>query len=150
MDKYKLCPTCGAKNPPYKTECECETDLIKVKLTDENDEIQNQGFTLSAINDNFIFIVTKPVHVLGRTNDMGEYLSAKAFVSGTHATLSVENNELTVTDMGSTNGTFVNGEKIQKDTPFKLKNGDVVSLGGKKLNGAFQEKAAAFVVGSGD
>ncbi len=36
MNKYKLCPVCGAKNEPTLFECmSCETDLTRVKITDE-------------------------------------------------------------------------------------------------------------------
>lgn len=39
MAKYKLCPACGAKNAPSLLECiDCETDLTRVKVTDEETE----------------------------------------------------------------------------------------------------------------
>ena len=39
MDKYKLCPACGTKNPPSLLECMgCEADLTRVKVTDEETE----------------------------------------------------------------------------------------------------------------
>lgn len=39
MDKYKICPSCKAKNPPALFECiNCEADLIGVKITDEETE----------------------------------------------------------------------------------------------------------------
>lgn len=149
MEKYKICPTCGKKNPPYKTECECETDLIGVRLTNGGEETKNQSFTLSAINDGFSFEVNKPFHILGRDNEMSEYFFSKTYVSGAHARLSNSGGELSISDLGSTNSTFVNDAKIQKNIPVKLKSGDVISLGGRKINGVFQEKAAFFVVGGG-
>ena len=39
MEKYKLCPSCGTKNPPSLFECMgCEADLTRVKVTDEETE----------------------------------------------------------------------------------------------------------------
>jgi ribosomal protein L40E len=36
MEKYKICPSCGAHNAPALFEClQCETDLTGVKITDE-------------------------------------------------------------------------------------------------------------------
>ena len=33
MEKYKVCPTCGTKNPPTMMECiSCETDLTGVPI----------------------------------------------------------------------------------------------------------------------
>lgn len=49
-------------------------------------------------------------------------------VSGVHAEFVVMRGALFLRDMGSTNGTFVNGRRIAADTP--LDSGDVVHLGG--------------------
>ncbi len=40
-------------------------------------------------------------------------------ISGTHAELSVENKQLWVADLGSTNGTYVNGCRIVEPTPLR-------------------------------
>lgn len=47
-------------------------------------------------------------------------------VSGTHAELTLEDGNLFVRDLGSTNGTFVNGMRIT--TPCKVKHGDRVQF----------------------
>ena len=51
-------------------------------------------------------------------------------VSKRHARLTFANNEMTLWDVGSKNGTFVNGERI---TNRKLQPGDVVSVGKGRL-----------------
>lgn len=39
MNKYKICPSCGTKNPPTVLECiTCETDLTAVRAVDESSE----------------------------------------------------------------------------------------------------------------
>ncbi len=48
-------------------------------------------------------------------------------VSRKHARLTFQNNQYQLEDLGSSNGTFVNGERISKSWP--LKNGDLISLG---------------------
>ncbi|MFN2397439.1 MAG: trypsin-like peptidase domain-containing protein [Gemmatimonadaceae bacterium] len=48
-------------------------------------------------------------------------------VSGRHAQIRLEQNQYRVLDSGSTNGTWVNGEKIHE--PRILRSGDVISLG---------------------
>ena len=45
-------------------------------------------------------------------------------VSGTHAELKFENNQLYIKDAGSTNGTFINNEKIESHQWIKLNNTD--------------------------
>jgi len=51
-----------------------------------------------------------------------------AFTSSIHARLSRRNGTLWVEDLGSTNGTWVNAERI--GTPMKLGKGDLLQVGG--------------------
>ena len=48
-------------------------------------------------------------------------------VSRKHARLIFQNNQYLLEDLGSSNGTFVNGERIS--IPWPLNNGDIISLG---------------------
>jgi ABC transport system ATP-binding/permease protein len=48
-------------------------------------------------------------------------------VSRKHARLTFQNNQYLLEDLGSSNGTFVNGERIS--VPWSLRNGDIISLG---------------------
>ena len=59
-------------------------------------------------------------------NDM---VIGDAGVSSRHATLQIGFNGLTVTDLGSTNGTWINGGKLAANAPALLKNGDVIQFG---------------------
>jgi len=77
--------------------------------------------------------------------DVGEYLSAKGYVSRVHAKLVLEEGDLHIENMSNTNFTYVvNNEKILVKT--KLQDGDEVGLGGMNLNGVRQEQAAYFQV----
>jgi pSer/pThr/pTyr-binding forkhead associated (FHA) protein len=51
-------------------------------------------------------------------------------ISRRHAELAMPKNGIvTVTDLGSTNGIFVNGKKLRPDMPELLVSGDVLRLG---------------------
>jgi pSer/pThr/pTyr-binding forkhead associated (FHA) protein len=63
--------------------------------------------------------------VIGRSSDLDMVL-VEDMVSRKHAMISTVGGELTIEDMGSTNGTFVNGEKI---TRARLKEGDRILIG---------------------
>src|SRR6476659_8709993 len=63
--------------------------------------------------------------VIGRASDVGMVL-VEDMVSRKHARLIVDGTRLGIIDLGSTNGTFVNGEKVQK---MELKIGDRVLVG---------------------
>ncbi len=54
-------------------------------------------------------------------------------VSRLHATINIESNLVTITDLGSANGTQVNGNKIASHDPQPLVNGDLIALGKFKL-----------------
>ena len=54
-------------------------------------------------------------------------------VSRVHAQLTVEGGELVVVDLGSTNGTFVNGEQIEPETPVVLQRGTQIEFGDARL-----------------
>jgi hypothetical protein len=59
-------------------------------------------------------------------------------VSRMHAVVEVTNQEVSLIDLGSTRGTFVNGKKINKAT---LQSGDVITLGDTRVELAIGEAA---------
>ncbi len=63
--------------------------------------------------------------VIGRSSDLDMVL-VEEMVSRRHARILLEEGVINIEDLGSTNGTFVNGEKIQKGV---LKEGDRILIG---------------------
>ncbi len=63
--------------------------------------------------------------IVGRASDLDMVL-VEDMVSRKHATISTRSGQVTIADMDSTNGTFVNGEKIRKT---RLKEGDRILIG---------------------
>jgi len=63
--------------------------------------------------------------LVGRSGDVQIVLS-EDMVSRRHARIAFEGQKITIEDLGSTNGTFVNGEKIKR---AELKEGDRVLIG---------------------
>jgi pSer/pThr/pTyr-binding forkhead associated (FHA) protein len=65
---------------------------------------------------------------VGRGSDCDVSTSYDSYSSGRHAQLFYDGKRLMVEDLGSTNGTFVNAERITK--PTRLGRGDLVQVGG--------------------
>ena len=67
--------------------------------------------------------------VIGRTLDCGVKLSLDN-VSRKHALIAFRNEEYHIEDLGSTNGTYVNGIKVEKCI---LRNNDQIEIAGVKI-----------------
>jgi pSer/pThr/pTyr-binding forkhead associated (FHA) protein len=75
--------------------------------------------------------------------DLTPFKAYEAGVSRMHASIKVKGELITVTDLGSANGTRINGKKITSHIPYSIKGGDILTLGqfkiqivlNKKLNG---------------
>lgn len=61
--------------------------------------------------------------------DLTPYRAYEGGVSRLHATIRVTKDSASLSDLGSANGTLVNGEKIPPYEPFPLSNGDIIALG---------------------
>ncbi len=79
-------------------------------------------------NKNFTFEVSKSETTIGRElkNDL---ILDDPRVSRMHAVVVKSDSGTILRDLGSGNGTFVNGHRIQPNIDFKLKNDDQVKLG---------------------
>ncbi len=72
-----------------------------------------------------VFVLTRPTSVIGRL-DESEIKVDDVSVSGRHAQIVSRNNGFEIEDLGSTNGTFVEGRQVERAT---LRNGDHVTVG---------------------
>jgi hypothetical protein len=70
-------------------------------------------------------IVAEKQIVVGRSSDLDMVL-VEDMVSRKHARIALQQDQIWIEDLGSTNGTFVNGEKIKR---ARLKEGDRVLIG---------------------
>lgn len=75
------------------------------------------------------FPLVKVETTLGR-HDTNDIALPEQTVTGKHAVIRMENGTITISDLGSTNGTFVNGERIRT---HEIKAGDRFRLGNVEL-----------------
>lgn len=61
--------------------------------------------------------------------DLTPYKAYEGGVSRLHATIKIDRDQVTITDLGSANGTRINSKKIAAHQAYPLSNEDILSLG---------------------
>lgn len=87
-------------------------------------EVVNEGQNSNLKKGSLIHV--RNTVTIGRKDDNSIILS-DTFVSGNHAKLYVRNNEFYLEDLDSTNGTYINNQKLQGR--MKLKMNDEIKIG---------------------
>ena len=108
------------------------------------DKVGEGSWTLTAVSDEGskgkrlrnIKIKRGESKVIGRSKGPGVDVAVSLpCVSGVHCELETEGNKLYITDLGSTNGTYVEGFEVRKNRRFRIFNGAKVRLGAENFNG---------------
>lgn len=89
--------------------------------------VRDGGLRLSLRFGNLAFSVGNG-EVMGRTECGKEFLSRVNTVSRAHARFSCEAGGWWVEDLGSTNGTFVNGQQLEAHRRHTVRAGDKIGL----------------------
>jgi serine/threonine-protein kinase len=146
-----------AKNPEerYQTVEDLMKSLGAVTLDDFNSVAQNGPTTIPPFTTPTLDIVNVTLHVvetgelltledntefvLGRSDekynvhpdvDLTPFEAYKKGVSRRHAAIKIGNkNEVSLVDLESTNGTWLNGAKVSPQIPIPLHQGDIIALG---------------------
>ncbi|MGN0649723.1 MAG: FHA domain-containing protein [Oscillospiraceae bacterium] len=142
--RVRICEDCGFRNVPAARKCtQCGADISYIAPTVGRCIAAEVHYALIA-DDEFAFDITKPLTVVGREAEMSEYLADKGYVGRKQAKFTLTDDGLYITNLGQTNGTFVNNERLS-EAPRKLADGDEIGLGGNSANGK-QQLAAYFTV----
>lgn len=75
--------------------------------------------------------ITAEEFVIGRKE--GDLIVPNPYVSHIHCKIYLEEAGAFIEDLGSTNGTFVNGEEIERGEKIPLEDGTLIEIGGTKL-----------------
>lgn len=76
-------------------------------------------------------VLDQPEVLLGRDPSAAAVLEGDDFVSARHAVVRIRGGSPMIADLGSTNGTYVNGERIAAETT--LRPGDTIAVGGTRM-----------------
>ena len=70
--------------------------------------------------------------------DLTPYKAYEAGVSRMHASIRLVDDQVMVTDLGSANGTNINGMKMSAHIPYPVRHGDILTLGKFKIQILFR------------
>jgi hypothetical protein len=102
------------------------------KTSSSNSLFRMSGFDERGAPVSFMFELKSPFNqrgwIIGRASDFADFEIANTGISRAHAQVKVKNNFYHIKDLGSTNGTSLNGLKLKPFEYFKVSIGDVVSI----------------------
>ncbi len=79
------------------------------------------------------FLLAPGITSFGRRPESTVVLQGDPYVSGSHAQIIADDGTVRLVDVGSTNGTLLNGQRLTIDEPVTLTSGDLIVIGGSTL-----------------
>ena len=131
-----FCPECG--QPKRGTECPaCGADLISAeaffntggtepKPEPKEQQTANPAHEMTMAGDGFNLKLKEGI--FGRTTGIYPEFGSSIYISGTHGELRCLDGQWQIRDLGSHNGTFVNGVKLTPNTWVDLHIGDNLKI----------------------
>lgn len=124
---YKICPACNRKNKAEALICiECGTELSTVSIIDVQEENTKTKIVLILRGENYEIYLDED-KILGRKAYGKEHLQNQ-YISRQHAKITFEDNKAYIKDLNSTNGTYLNNERIEPNKKYRLRDGDILNL----------------------
>ena len=143
-EKYVRICDCGCINSATAKKCvECGEDISDIApiLQSENNTCK---YVMTSLDREYAYEIKDGTAILGRENEMKEYLADKAYVSRQHAKIMKEDDKVYIENLSNTNFTFVNNQKITGKTELHID--DEIGLGGNETNGSRQSEAAYLIL----
>jgi hypothetical protein len=149
------CPVCGLSNPPEQLVClRCQSDLAEREITcnigpsqpPPGAKVRTVGEVILCDQDSIIFEIgsteirlpSAPILTIGRQTtaqnsevshvDLTLYDAWEKGVSRKHIEIHRRNMLLYVIDLGTTNGSLLNGRRLYPHAEHLLRNGDELQL----------------------
>lgn len=120
------------ETPEAAAEPVAETEEV-VEVAPEEEEVVDETpapvAVAQLIGEGVEYAVMPGANTIGRRGDNNIVLSDDPYVSGSHAQITAKDDAFVLIDVGSTNGTMLNGTKVEPNQPVTLSAGDEVVFG---------------------
>lgn len=124
---FRRCRACGATVPDGLFCDQCSAPLSD--RAPHSRTGKSSALRLRRIGGREILVV-RPGSLLGREEgDCAPMLAALDCVSARHAAIACADGRWTIEDLGSSNGTYVNDDRLLPGHPHEFRPGDVIDLG---------------------
>lgn len=143
-EKYVRICDCGCINSVTAKKCaECGEDISDIAPILQSDN-NTCKYVMTSLDGEYAYEIKDGTAILGRENEMKEYLADKTYVSRQHAKITKEDDKVYIENISNTNFTFVNNQKITGKTELHID--DEIGLGGNETNGSRQSEAAYLIL----
>lgn len=123
------CPACGTKNPYVNKFCGTCGFLLTRAVEPMSTSTRIGIGRLVAEGRTETYSFTEPRTTVGRMPSNDVVLYFDRYVSARHAIIHCDMGTFFIQDLGSTNGTYVGGERIKSGEKVRLEDGSKVRIG---------------------
>ena len=157
----QVCNNCGHENPDGKVYCQnCGLALVEVpigtrqlsdpdNLSAGSERLDTEHVVIFHVEDSDdpLQIQVREKAILGRTGgesarvaliNLDPYGAEQRGVSRRHAFLERSGDRLYISDLGSTNHTYLNGQQLQEHDQLIVRDGDQIRLGHLRMRAFFK------------
>ena len=131
MMEFVRCNICSA-NVPAGNFCDQCGATLKINSQGNSDYTKEDAtIKIIQVKDGNICITLRPDTVIGRKEGpYAQILNGLKYISGKHAYVSFDERQgWSITDLGSTNCTYVNDDRLTPNVAHKFNKGDILDLG---------------------
>lgn len=139
MDSYKICSTCKKENSVSEMLCFfCMADISSIRpienknatvtFQSDNDKTIIESFNLILKLEDGNEINVKSGDFVGRNYIGSDFFQNSKTLSRKHAQFTFQNGIWFVEDLNTTNGVYLEGQKITPATKIQIKNGQKLAL----------------------
>jgi pSer/pThr/pTyr-binding forkhead associated (FHA) protein len=140
---HKICRNCGAKVESKEPFCDgcmgtdfiSENSEVTIIDKDSREDYSSQTVietkkTLKFLNSDFELSIENQT-IVGRESFGSKYISSYQTVSRKHLKVIFKDEKWYIIDMNSSNGTYLNGKRIDSNIEYEINDGDKINLSTK-------------------